>query len=138
MAMIEFNKDPSRRDLAVFGMLFGLFFAAAGTVALWQFEAPQVAYWVWGVAGTVTVVFWMAPPVRKPLYLGWMYAVLPIGWTVSHLLLALIYFFVVTPIGLVMRVFGYDPLHRRLDRSAKTYWRPRARQTDPKRYFRQF
>ena len=62
----------------------------------------------------------------------------PIGWTVSHLVLAVIYFLILTPIGLVVRWFRPDPLGLKLDRERKTYWVPHDPGHDPKRYFRQF
>jgi hypothetical protein len=67
-----------------------------------------------------------------------MYAAFPIGWVVSHVMLALIYYGVMTPIGLVMRLLGRDPLKRKLDRSADTYWEPREPIANSKRYFQQF
>jgi hypothetical protein len=67
-----------------------------------------------------------------------MAAVFPIGWLVSHLLLAAIYYLVVTPIGVMMRVCRYDPMQRRFDRQAATYWKPRRNTDDPQRYFKQY
>jgi hypothetical protein len=67
-----------------------------------------------------------------------MYAAYPIGWVVSHVLLALIYFGVLTPIGRIMAVCGYDPMERRFDRAASSYWIEREPNRDASRYFRQF
>jgi hypothetical protein len=67
-----------------------------------------------------------------------MLAALPIGWTISHLVLGAVYYLVLTPIGLVMRLLGRDPMQRRFDRSAKSYWIERTPRTDPSRHFRQF
>jgi hypothetical protein len=63
---------------------------------------------------------------------------LPIGWVVSHVLLALIYFVVFTLIGVTMRLTGHDPLQRKFDRAAKTYWQSRNKSENPDRYFKQF
>jgi hypothetical protein len=53
--------------------------------------------------------------------------------------LALVYYGVLTPIGLVMKLFGYDPMKKRFDSGAATYWVKRpGEKTGPKRYFRQF
>ena len=41
---------------------------------------------------------WLRPDWARPLYVGWLYAVFPIGWTISHLILAVIYFLILTPI----------------------------------------
>jgi hypothetical protein len=67
-----------------------------------------------------------------------MYAAYPIGWVVSHVLLGLIYFGLLTPVGWLMKLFGYDPMERRFDRAAASYWVERERQTDAGRYFKQF
>jgi len=78
------------------------------------------------------------PSLRRPMFVGWMYAAYPLGFIVSHVLLGLVYFGVVTPIGLLLRAVGHDPMTRRFDRSAKTYWIAREQTRDVRRYFRQF
>ena len=141
MALIEINKNPSGRELIWFGVLLALFFGLIGALIYWQvwdLGGPAVAYWVWSAAALVVAVYFLVPPVRKPLYLGWLYAAFPIGWTVSHLILAIIYYLVITPIGIIMKLCRYDPLQRKLDRSAKTYWKPHQSSEQPGRYFRQF
>lgn len=137
MPMIEINKNPSRTELNWFGVLFAAFFALVGGLVFWQ-ASERAAYVIWAVAAAVVVLYYALPPMRRPLYLGWMYAALPIGWTVSHLLLAAVYYLLFTPIGLVLRLTGHDPLHRRIDRDATTYWIEHPTVTDPARYFRQF
>ena len=62
----------------------------------------------------------------------------PIAWVVSHLVLVTIFYLVLTPIGLIMRLFGHDPLNARFDPDAKSYWQRRPEKTDSARYFRQF
>jgi hypothetical protein len=58
---------------------------------------------------------------------------------VSHVVLAIVYYLVVTPIGLVMRLVGYDAMKRRFDGEATTYWVHRPdNAADAKSYFRQF
>ena len=138
MALIELNKAPSRRELLVFGALFALFFGLIGGFISWKFEAPTVAYVVWSIAAAITIVFYALPPIRKPIYLAWIHLAFPIGWVISHVAMALIYYLVFTPIGLIMRLFGRDPMERRFDRGAETYWTPHQPSEDSARYFRQF
>jgi hypothetical protein len=71
------------------------------------------------------------------VYLGLSYATYPIGFAVSHVILVLVYCVVLTPIGLTMRLFGYDPLARRFDAGAKTYWTPRNKAKTVESYFKQ-
>jgi len=57
---------------------------------------------------------------------------------VSFVILAAIYYAVLTPIGLLMRLVGYDPMCRRRDANAASYWTSREPVDDVRRYFRQF
>ena len=136
--MIEINRNPSPRELFWFGLLLALFAGLVGAVARYQFGAPAASKAIWIGGAALTALFFMIPPLRRPLYLAWMYAAFPIGWTVSHLVLAAVFFLAVTPVGLLMRLLGHDPMRRRPDPKAATYWEPREGEPDSKRYFRQF
>ncbi len=89
-----------------------------------------------GVLGAAAVI--ARPAVGARVYRGWMAAAEPIGWTISHALLAVVFFFVLTPLGLAMRLFSGDPMRRAYDPDAKTYWLPRRSAPDRRSYFRQF
>jgi ABC-type uncharacterized transport system permease subunit len=80
----------------------------------------------------------VSPGLLRIVYLGMIYATLPIGIVVSYVILAATYYLVVTPIGLVLRLCGYDPMQRRFDREAKTYWVPREEEAKMDHVFRQF
>jgi len=138
MAVIEINKNPSRRELLVFGLLLLIFAGIVGGLIWYKFGAPGIAQKVWIVGGVLVAAFYAIPPIRRPLYLGWMYAAFPIGFVVSHVILALIYYLVFTPIGLLLRLFGKDPMSRKIDREAASYWVEHDPHRDPARYFRQF
>ncbi len=85
------------------------------------------------------VVGWVIPSFMRLVFVGMSYLAWPIGFVVSHVVLAAVYYLVLTPIGLLMRVFGYDPMARRFDREAASYWHERATAgSEAKRYFRQF
>jgi hypothetical protein len=138
MSLIKINHNPSQRELFYFGAILPLFVALLGTILKWGWKLPTVANWVWIVGAALTAVFVAIPPLRRPIYLGWIYAALPIGWTISHFVLGVVFYLVLTPIGLLMRLFGRDPLHLKLDRQAKSYWIARPEPSDASRYFRQF
>ena len=136
--MIEINRNPSQRELNWFGALFALTFAVIGGMIWWRFNASSVAIILWSVAGPLTVIYYAAPPLRRPLCVGWKYATLPIALTVSYVALGIVYYLILTPLGLVMRVFGRDLMQRRLDSKATTYWIAHNPHGDLSRYFRQF
>lgn len=136
--MIELNRNPSVRDLKWFGLLLLAFFGLLAAMALWRFEAPETARILLAVGAALSAVYYTVPPLRRWIFLAWMFAAFPIGWTISHVLLFVVYFGVLTPVGLVLRAVGKDPLERAFDRDAPSYWIARPRVDDPRRYFRQF
>ncbi|MCP4897230.1 MAG: hypothetical protein GY906_09700, partial [bacterium] len=103
-----------------------------------HYEAPRTSVVLWLLAIVVPVIGWIFPRFMRAVFVGMSYAAWPIGFVVSHVVLALVYYLVLTPIGLSLRVFGYDPMQRRVDTEAKTYWIERDATIDAKRYFRQF
>ena len=138
MAIIEINTDPSKKELRWFGAMLVVFVLAVGTLVRWQFDAPATAQRIWIAGGVLSLVYVVLPPIRRWIFVGWIYAAFPIGWVVSHVLLASIYYLVFTPIGLLLRLIKGDPLERQLDPSAASYWRPHESLRDVRRYFRQF
>jgi len=139
MSMIEINRNPSKRELLWFGVIFLAFWIVVAAVLGWRFDLDAAAMAILGIAAVVTIMYSAVPPMRRPLYLAWMYAAAPIGWILSHLLLAIIYYLVFTPVAIVMRLIGRDPLRRRFDANAESYWIRRSDDEIPSsRYFRQF
>ena len=65
-------------------------------------------------------------------------AAFPVGFVVSHLVLAILFFGVLTPAGLLMRLLGRDPLERKFDEGRKSYWVDLPEPKEPRDYFRQF
>ena len=138
MAAVEINKNPSRRDLLIFGLLFVAFAGILGAVAQWRWHAPTVARGIWAIGAVISLGYFLVPPLRRPIYLGWVYLTFPIGFVVSHILLAIVFYAVVTPIGLILRLLGRDPMKRKFDPSQKSYWIPIDPDPAPERYFRQY
>ena len=138
MALIEINRNPSQRELKWFGAMFAFFFAIVGALVYWRANSPAAALAIWGAAALIVVVYYGVPRLRRLIYVAWLYAALPIGWTVSHGALGLIYCSVLTPIGVTMRLLGRDPMSRGFDLSAGSYWVEHDPVSHPARYLRQF
>lgn len=131
-----FNGENRGRQLL--GVIIpGVMAGAAAPVALGA-NAMTGAVIVWVAGGLLVGVMFVAPGVGRKIYVGWMLSATPIGWTVSTLVLMIVYYGVLTPIGLMMRMAGRDALKRRFDGEATSYWMERRRGSDSKSYFRQF
>ena len=138
--MIKINTDPSRKQLRWFAALWlPLFGIMVGAMLVWRAQATTAAQWVWGATAVAAVLSLISPTIARWVFLGLSYASFPIGFVVSWIALTALYFVVLTPIGLVMRLSGRDPLRLKPEPGAETYWTPRRnRETDASRAFRQF
>jgi hypothetical protein len=113
-------------------------FAVTGFVIARKIESTILPRLVWGVGGTLTLVYLTLPSLRRLIFVAWGYLTYPISWVLSHVLLVVIFWVMLTPIGLLARLLGYNPLHRQFNPSAASYWMPRANTDDFRRYFQQF
>lgn len=136
--MITLKLNPSRRELRVFGLILGPFLALIGWYLSRRFESPPTFPIMAGVGALAFVLAVAVPIALKPIYVAWTTATFPIGWVVSHVVLALVYYGVLTPIALALRLSGRDPMGRRFDRAATTYWVRRAKQRELASYFRMY
>src|SRR5687768_13101757 len=113
MALLDLNLQPSQRELRWFGILLLAFFGLIGGVVYWYSASILIASVLGGIGGFLCVTYYVVRPLRTPMYRGWIQATYPIGWVVSHGLLAIIYYLVLTPIGLIFRLLRRDALRRR-------------------------
>lgn len=137
MSLIPVERNPSRRQLAIFGLVWLAAFAVFGGMALWRGNLPWMAA-LWGVAVLVPGVGCFVPALLRGVYVAMAWLTLPLGVVVSLTVLAAVYYLVLAPTGLLLRLSGYDPMCRRRDPKAVSYWMPRAPADDIRRYFRQF
>lgn len=134
MSPDEPARAPSRLELRWFGLLLGLFLALVGLL-VFRAGGDAAARALWSAALAAVVLYYLAKPLRRPMHGAWMAATRPIGWIVTHLLFAITYYLVLTPTGLLLRLFGRNPLR---GGRAESFWRERRRGDDPARYLRQF
>ncbi len=132
------NSDPQPRDLRSFGIALPVFFAILGLILRARFDAPAVAITIWITGGVVTVLYAAVTRVRRPVFVGWLYLTYPIAWVITNSILVAIYLVVITPIGLLVRLFGRDPLERKFEVDTDTYWVAIERNTKLERYFQQY
>jgi hypothetical protein len=138
MAVIEINWKPSAKQLRQFSAVEIVFFAIVSAWLYYNTSSFQVAVTVFVVAVVVGVLGLIWPAFVRPVYMVWMAIAFPIGWLVSHLLLAVLFYLAISPIGIIMRLCGYDAMQRKFDPQAETYWKRREPNDDPERYFKQF
>jgi hypothetical protein len=138
MAIVEINKDPTQRDLNWFELLLHVLLLGVGVYLYLVRELWFAAAVVAGVPLVLFLLFRALAPARRWVYLGWVYATFPIGFVVSGVLFIVLYFLILTPIGLLRRGFGRAALPKGFDRERESYWQPIERSVSVRRYFKQF
>ena len=129
---------PDRKTLRQFAGLWLVFF---GGMALWQALVrgrPSLGLSIGALALVVGLAGLTRPEWVRLIYVGWMVLAFPIGWTVSQVILLLMFYGLFTPIGLVFRLIGRDPLQRARRPGVESYWTPKPAPADVRRYFKQF
>jgi hypothetical protein len=135
--MIKFELRPPDAQLLQFGWIALFGFPAVGAVFHLFFGASSTAFWILAAVGVVVFGLSRVHPLAVlPVFDGLMIVTLPIGFVISFALTALIYYGMVTPLGLFFRLTGRDRIPKRPDRSADTYWEPRGEARPPASYFR--
>lgn len=138
MAIVDINWNPSPKELKVFSLLLIVFFAIVAGLAWRKGASVETACLIAGGGAVVGIVGVFSPAFIRIVYVVWMTAVFPIGFVVSNVVLAVVFYGVVWPIGILTKLIGRNSLQLGFDRDAKTYWNVRQPTRDPRRYFRQY
>jgi hypothetical protein len=118
----SFHRDESIQGSSnrTFGVVFAVVFAIIG---LWPLIASRgVRLWSLAFAIGFLIAAFALPKVLTPLNRLWLRFGLLLHRIVNPIVLGIMFFLVITPMGLVMRLFGKDLLKLRYDANASTYW----------------
>jgi len=103
-----------------FGVVFAVVFTVIAILPL--FFGGALRLWSLGVAAVFAVLAFAAPRVLAPLNRLWLKLGLFLHKIVNPIVLGIMFFLVVTPTGLLMRMLGKDPLRLKRDPKARSYW----------------
>jgi saxitoxin biosynthesis operon SxtJ-like protein len=147
MKLLDVNLNPDARTLRRFGFVALAVFGALGGVVLWRHSlfgidlagsSAGIAHVLWAAGGASALFSLFAPRLNRFLYRGLMLAGIPIGFVLSYIFMGLIFYAIITPVGLVFRLFGRDPLRRKFDSKLATYWVDHQEPESVERYFKQY
>jgi hypothetical protein len=114
------HETPAGSSDRNFGIVFCVVFSIIGVLPLFFGGGPRV--WSLVVAAAFLAVALLRPAVLAPLNRLWMRFGDLLHRIVSPLVLGFMFFGVITPMGLLRRALGGDPLRLRFDRQARSYW----------------
>jgi hypothetical protein len=122
------------RQFAAAWLVFGLGWATAQ----WFRNHHNAAIILAVVAVTIGGVGLIVPRAVRWLFIAAMIVAFPIGWVVSQLALALMFYGIITPLALFFRLRGRDVLQRKRPPAGASLWTPKIQPDDIRRYFRQY
>ena len=110
----------TRKELRQFGLLVGAVFTVIG---LWPliFRGEPLRLWAIGLGGFLIVLGAILPQILAPIHKGWMWVGHIWGWINTRILLGIVFYLLITPIGLVFRLMGKDTMRQAFAESSTTY-----------------
>jgi hypothetical protein len=139
MSLIEINWYPKRKELRTFAIIALIASILLGSV-LYMLKGIRIQWAAIIVAAGFAIFLssFVSLKLTRIIYLGLILVTFPIGWAISMILLTAFYFLLLTPLGFIFRLLGRDPLCRKLDPDAKSYWLVRRETDSLDRYFHQY
>ena len=139
MSLIKVNWNPDKKQLRGFGLaaLIATFFIAM----LLYFVKGVPIFWAGAVFEVGFIIYLSSRfslKLTKAIYLVLTAVTMPIGLVVSFIVLTIFYFLLIMPVGLIFGLIGRDPLYRKYDSDAESYWVAHREPETMERYFRQF
>ena len=130
---------PGPAELRKFGLVVGGVFLAIGAWTLYREKSPYVSRPALGLGGALFLLGALAPALLYWPHRVWMAFAHALGWFNTRVILSALFYVVLTPIGLLMRLVSGDPMDRKIEPARKSYWHDREKKPfDPADYEHQF
>jgi len=131
-------KEKSRRAEREFGLIVGGVLVLLSFWWLYRGKFPTLSHVTLPLGGFLVLLGLIFPAALVWPNQAWMALAEGLSFVTTRIILAFVFFVIVTPIGFIKRLFGWDPLHRRAAAS-DSYWLPYSeRQKDPRHYEKMF
>ncbi|MCZ6703902.1 MAG: SxtJ family membrane protein [Ignavibacteria bacterium] len=131
------NIKEDKTTLRKFGLTVGTVLLLVGIVLYLTGKSSSV---VFGGVGVLLILFGLIlPNILKPLNKIWMTLAVILGWFMSRVILIILFYLIITPIGFLLKIFGRDHLKLKRDDSLSSYWEDREKKVSEQiDYERQF
>lgn len=117
----EIKKIKSgKKELKEFGLTVGIVFILISGFLLWK---KIENYFYFFIIGLLLVIFGLFfTPVLKPLHKVWMMLALFLGYVMTRVILSILFYVIITPIGIFMKLIGNDLLDVNFNKKRESYW----------------
>lgn len=114
------GQENEKKQLRDFGLMVGGVFAVIGIWPL-LFRGEPLRFWAIGLGGVLIVLGAVLPSVLAPVFKGWMWIGHILGWINTRILLGIVFYGLVTPIGMIFRLMGKDTMRKAFAESSPSY-----------------
>ena len=118
------NIKSDKSALRTFGITVGLILMIIAGFLFWKGKEIFYIFFTLGVA--LCFLGFTIPYFLKPIYWIWMIFATILGWVMTRVILSLLFYVILTPIGLIARLFGKQFVELRWDKSQESYWNYRS------------
>lgn len=110
----------SKKELKSFGITMAAAFLLLAGLVFLRGKSSYV-YFVW-VSLLFLALGYIYPEVLRPVHKLWMTFSILLGWLMTRVILFIVFFFVVTPIGILMRLFDRNFMSLKIENDKQSYW----------------
>lgn len=114
------EQPASKKDLRSFGLLVGAVF---GVIGIWPllFRGEPMRLWAAGLGSILVLLGGVLPGVLAPVHKAWMWVGHILGWINTRILLSIVFYGLVTPMGILFRLMGKDTMRQAFAQDSPTY-----------------
>ncbi len=114
------NIKKTNKDIINFGLLIGGIIAFIGVVSIF-YNSPAFMYLI-PMGMVIMCIGFIAPVILKPIYILWMIIAVLLGFVSTRVILTILFYLIITPISIIFKILGKDPLNKKIDKSKSSYW----------------
>ena len=114
------NIKGDKSDWRKFGITMGIILAVMGFYLLWK--GKNYFEYVFLLTAAIFISGLVIPSALKPVYKAWMLMSVIMGFIMTRIIMVVIFYMIVTPVGFVASIIGKNFLDMKIDKTAKSYW----------------
>ncbi len=122
-------KKLDKKGLRDFGLLIGALMPLLFGLAVPLLRRHSIPWWPWAIGAVLIVLALVAPKSLNPIYHGWMWFGLTLNKIETPIVLGIVFYLIVWPMGAIKKIFGEDAMRRKLNPKMDTYRVPSKERT---------
>ncbi|HED37774.1 MAG TPA: hypothetical protein ENI76_05960 [Ignavibacteria bacterium] len=131
------NIKETKKDLMKFGVSVGIVLLVISALLFWNEKNSYLYFGIIGILLTILGIFY--PASLRPINKVWMSFAIVLGWVMTRVILIILFYIVLTPIGIIAKIFRKNFLELKIDKSINSYWEVREKRNfEPSDFDNQF